>query len=160
VQTPAAQRPRRLPGQKADESFARLPDLLIIDGGKGQLGVAVEVLQEFGLFGKVPVCGLAKQQEEIFLPGQMRPILLPRRSQGLYLVQRVRDEAHRFALSHHRVRRGKIGLASQLDASPSRRRALLSRFGSLAGIREASVDELAGVRGMSRAAAEALKANL
>src|SRR5262249_50903480 len=147
---PAAQPPKRLPGQKADESFARLPDLLIIDGGKGQLGVGVEVLQEFGLYGKVPVCGLAKQQEEIFLPGQMRPILLPRRSQGLYLVQRVRDEAHRFALTHHRIRRGKIGMASQLDAipgiGPSRRRALLSRFGSLAGIREASVDELAAVR--------------
>src|SRR5579859_1921083 len=157
-------RPRRLPGQKADESFARLPDLLIIDGGKGQLGVAIEVLQEFELFGKVPVCGLAKQQEEIFLPGQSRPVLLPRRSQSLYLVQRVRDEAHRFALAHHRIRRGKIGLASQLDAipgiGPSRRRALLTRFGSLDGIREASVDELARVRGMSRAAAEALKANL
>jgi excinuclease ABC subunit C len=161
---PAVPRPRRLPGQKADESFARLPDLLIIDGGKGQLGVAVEVLQEFGLTDRVPVCGLAKQQEEIFLPGQMRPILLPRRSQGLYMVQRVRDEAHRFALTYHRARRGKIGLASQLDAipgiGPSRRRALLTRFGSLAGIREASLDELASVRGMSRAAAEALKSSL
>ncbi len=162
---PAAARPaRRLPGQKADESFARLPDLLIIDGGKGQLGVAVEVLQEFNLLGQVPVCGLAKQQEEIFLPGQPRSILLPRRSQGLYMVQRVRDEAHRFALTHHRIRRGKIGLASQLDAipgiGPTRRRALLTRFGSLDGIRDASVDELAVVRGMSRAAAEALKANL
>jgi len=159
-----AKRPRRLPGQKADESFARLPDLLIIDGGKGQLGVAVEVLQEFNLLGQVPVCGLAKQQEEIFLPGQPRSILLPRRSQGLYLVQRVRDEAHRFALTHHRIRRGKIGLASQLDAipgiGPSRRRALLTRFGSLDGIREASVDELTSVRGMTHAAAEALKANL
>jgi excinuclease ABC subunit C len=147
-----------------DESFARLPDLLIVDGGKGQLGVAVEVLQTFGLYGRVPVCGLAKQQEEIFLPGQTTPVLLPRRSQGLYLVQRVRDEAHRFALSRHRVRRGKIGLASQLDAipgiGPSRRRALLQRFGSLDGIREASVEEIASVRGMTRPAAEALKANL
>jgi excinuclease ABC subunit C len=155
---------RRAPGQKVDESFARLPDLLIVDGGKGQLGVAVEVLQTFGLYGRVPVCGLAKQQEEIFLPGQTTPVLLPRRSQGLYLVQRVRDEAHRFALSRHRVRRGKIGLASQLDAipgiGPSRRRALLQRFGSLDGIREASVEEIASVRGMTRPAAEALKANL
>jgi len=154
----------RAPGQKADESFARLPDLLIIDGGKGQLGVAVEVLKQFGLFGRVPVCGLAKQQEEIFLPGQPTPILLPRRSQALYLVQRVRDEAHRFALSRHRVRRGKIGLASQLDAipgiGPARRKALLRRFGSLDGIREATLDELSNVRGMTRAAAEALKANL
>jgi excinuclease ABC subunit C len=160
----AATRPPRAPGQKADESFARLPDLLIIDGGKGQLGVAVEVLKQFGLFGRVPVCGLAKQQEEIFLPGQPVPILLPRRSQALYLVQRVRDEAHRFALSRHRVRRGKIGLASQLDAipgiGPARRKALLRRFGSLDGIRAASLDELANVRGMTRTAAEALKANL
>ena len=154
----------RPPGHKPDESFARLPDLLIIDGGKGQLGVAVEVLKAFGLFGRVPVCGLAKQQEEIFLPGQPVPILLPRRSQALYLVQRVRDEAHRFALSRHRVRRGKLGLASQLDAipgiGPARRKALLRRFGSLDGIREAGVDELVNVRGMTRAAAEALKANL
>ncbi len=154
----------RAPGQKVDESFSRLPDLLIIDGGKGQLGVAVEVLKQFGLFGRVPVCGLAKQQEEIFLPGQPTPILLPRRSQALYLVQRVRDEAHRFALSRHRVRRGKIGLASQLDAipgiGPARRKALLRRFGSLDGIKDATVDQLANVRGMTRAAAEALKANL
>jgi excinuclease ABC subunit C len=157
-------RPARRPGQKADESFARLPDLLIVDGGKGQLGVAVEVLHEYGLLDHVPVCGLAKQQEEIFLPGLAQPILLPRRSQGLYLVQRARDEAHRFALTHHRSRRAKIGLASQLDAvpgiGPARRKALLKRFGSLAGIREASLEELASVRGMTRATAQAIKDNL
>jgi excinuclease ABC subunit C len=156
--------PRRLPGQKKDESFSRLPDLLIIDGGKGQLGVAVEVLKEFNLFERVPVCGLAKQQEEIFLPGRSESILLPRRSQGLFLVQRVRDEAHRFALTHHRTLRGKIGLASQLDAipgiGPARRKALLKRFGSLDGIREASLDELLGVRGMTREAAAAVKESL
>ncbi len=160
---PARGQPRA-PGQKADESFARLPDLLIVDGGKGQLGVAVEVLEEFGLLGQVPVCGLAKEHEELFLPGQSRSVILPRRSQGLYLVQRVRDEAHRFALSRHRVRRGKIGLASRLDAipgiGPMRRKALLRRFGSLDGIRDASLEELASVRGMSQSAAEALKANL
>jgi excinuclease ABC subunit C len=150
--------------KKADESFALLPDLLMIDGGKGQLGVAAEVLQEFGLTERVPLCSLAKQQEEIFLPGQPRSILLPRRSQGLFLVQRARDEAHRFALEHHRRRRSKIGLASQLEAiagiGPTRRKALLKRFGSLDGIREASVDELASVKGMTREAAEAVKANL
>jgi excinuclease ABC subunit C len=150
--------------KKADDSFALLPDLLIVDGGKGQLGVAVEVLESHGLLDKVPVVGLAKQQEEIFLRDQAAPVLLPRRSQGLYLVQRVRDEAHRFALSHHRQRRGKIGLASQLDAipgiGPTRRRALLKRFGSLAGIRDASLDELASVSGMTRAAAESVKASL
>jgi excinuclease ABC subunit C len=152
------------PGHKPDESFARLPDLLVIDGGKGQLGVAIEVLKEFGLFEQVPVCGLAKQMEEIFLPGQSQSILLPRRSQGLFLLQRVRDEAHRFALEHHRSRRGHLGLASQLDSipgiGPTRRKALLKRFGSLDGIREATVEELASVRGMTREAAQAVKENL
>jgi len=154
----------QVPGRKPDESFSRLPDLLMIDGGKGQLGVAIEVLQDFGLFEAVPVCSLAKQQEEIFQPGQPHSILLPRRSPGLFLVQRVRDEAHRFAIEHHRARRGKIGIASQLDAvpgiGPTRRKALLRRFGSLDGIREAGLDELVSVKGMTREAAEAVKANL
>jgi len=121
-------------------------------------------LKEYGLFERVPVCGLAKQQEEIFRPGRPESTLLPRRSQGLYLVQRVRDEAHRFALEHHRGRRNRIGLASQLDAipgiGPGRRKALLKRFGSLDGIREASVEELLSVKGMTREAAEAVKENL
>jgi excinuclease ABC subunit C len=150
--------------KKADDSFAFLPDLLIVDGGKGQLGVAVEVLKAFGLDGRVPVCGLAKQQEEIFLPERPDSLLLPRRSQGLFLVQRVRDEAHRFALTHHRNLRGKRGIASQLDSipgiGPARRKALLRRFGSLDGIRDAALDEIASVPGMSRAAAEAVKASL
>lgn len=156
--------PAKAPGRKKDESFLRLPDLLMVDGGKGQLGVAVEVLQEFGLFEAVPVCSLAKQQEEIFLPGQGHSVLLPRRSQGLYLVQRVRDEAHRFGITHHRSLRSKTGLASQLDAipgiGPARRKALLKQFGSLDGIRAASLEELLTVKGLTRAAAEALKANL
>jgi excinuclease ABC subunit C len=152
------------PGQKIDPSFSVLPDLLIIDGGKGQLGVAVEVLREFELFGQVPVCGLAKQQEEIFLPGRSDSILLPRQSQGLYLVQRVRDEAHRFAITAHRAKRAKTGIASQLDeipgVGPSRRRALLKHFGSLEGIRAASVDELATVPGVPREVAVAVKEHL
>jgi excinuclease ABC subunit C len=151
-------------GRKPDESFSRLPDLLLIDGGKGQLGVAMEVLKEFGLFEAVPVCSLAKQQEEIFLPGDSKAVLLPRRSQGLYLVQRARDEAHRFGLEHHRARRSKMGIASQLDSvpgiGPTRRKALLKRFGSLQGIRAASLDDLLTVKGMTRAAAEAVKATL
>ena len=92
------------PGKKDhDETWRLLPDLLIVDGGKGQLGVACEVLQEFGLTERVPVCGLAKQFEEIFLPGRDQSILLPRRSEGLFLLQRVRDEAHRFAITSHRA---------------------------------------------------------
>ncbi|MBL8097067.1 MAG: excinuclease ABC subunit UvrC [Anaerolineales bacterium] len=152
------------PGKKADESFARLPDLLIIDGGKGQLGVAVEVLQTLGLFEAVPVCSLAKQQEEIFQPGRPASVLLPRRSPALYLVQRVRDEAHRFGLGAHRTRRNKIGLASQLDSipgiGPTRRRALLRRFGSLEGIRAASLEDLLTVPGMTQKAASSIKDHL
>src|SRR5512143_1310418 len=150
--------------QRIDPSFSVLPDLLIIDGGKGQLGVAVEVLKGFDLFGQVPVCGLAKQQEEIFLPGRPDSILLPRQSQGLYLVQRVRDEAHRFAITAHRAKRAKTGIASQLDeipgVGPTRRRALLKHFGSLDGIRNASVDEIAEVKGVPRDVAVAVKEHL
>lgn len=152
----------KLPGKKQDASFAMLPDLLIVDGGVGQLGVAVEVLKESGLFEAVPVAGLAKQREELFLPGRSDSILLPRRSQGLFLVQRVRDEAHRFAITAHRTQRAKAGLASQLDAipgvGPARRRQLLKRFGSLDGIRAASVEELAQV--VPLAVAQAVKAAL
>ena len=124
----------------------------------------MEVLEAFGLLGRVPVCGLAKQQEEIFLPGKEESILLPRRAQGLYLLQRIRDEAHRFAITHHRNLRAKVGLASQLDSvpgiGPSRRKALLKRFGSLDGIREASIEELTSVRGITRPVAETVKGSL
>ncbi len=158
----AEQQPGR--AARTDPSFSMLPDLLIVDGGKGQLGVAVEVLKGFELFGQVPVCGLAKQQEEIFLPGQSGSIRLPRQSQGLYLVQRVRDEAHRFAITAHRAKRAKTGIASQLDeipgVGPSRRRALLKQLGSLEGIRAASVDELARVPGIPREVAIAIKEHL
>jgi excinuclease ABC subunit C len=152
------------PGKKKDESFAVLPDLLIVDGGKGQLGVAVEVLKSLDLFGQVPVCGLAKQQEEIFLPGRPDSILLPRRSQGLFLIQRIRDEAHRFAITAHRSLRGRKGIASQLDAipgvGPTRRRTLLKHFGSIDAIRAASVEALAAVPGIPRDVAVAIKEQL
>ena len=141
-----------------------MPDLLIVDGGRGQLSVAVEVLKEFDLLARVPVAGLAKQREEIFLPGQTRPVLLPRRSQGLFLVQRVRDEAHRFAITHHRARRRKAGVASQLDSipgvGPARRKALLKAFGSLGAIHAASVEQLAAVPGIPRTVAQAVKEHL
>jgi len=105
-------------GAKPDPSFAKLPDLLIVDGGKGQLGRAVNVLEQFDLRDKVPLVGLAKQQEELFQPGRRDSIILPRHSQGLYLLQRIRDEAHRFAITAHRKARGKGGVASRLDAIP------------------------------------------
>lgn len=152
------------PGQKLDESFSFLPDLIIIDGGKGQLGRAVSVLEEAGLFGKIPVVGLAKREEEIFFPNRSNSLLLPRHSQGLYLVQRIRDEAHRFGITAHRKRRSKIGLASQLDTipgiGPTRRKSLLKHFGSVDKIREASLEELTDAPGMNKAAAESIKAHL
>ena len=151
-------------GSRDIKGWAKLPDLLIVDGGKGQLGVAVEVLKEFDLLDKVPVAGLAKQREEIFLPRRTKSILLPRRSQGLFLVQRVRDEAHRFAITHHRTRRRKAGVASQLDSipgvGPARRKALLKAFGSLDAIRAASVEQLAAVPGVPRTVALAIKEHL
>lgn len=153
-----------LPGKKKDESFSVLPDLLIVDGGKGQLGVAVDVLKAFDLFGLIPVCGLAKQQEEIFLPGRPTSILLPRRSQSLFLLQRIRDEAHRFAITAHRSMRARKGIASQLDAipgvGPTRRKVLLKHFGSIDAIRAASAEDLAAVPGIPREVAVAIKANL
>jgi excinuclease ABC subunit C len=155
---------RNTPGTKVDESFARLPDLLIVDGGKGQLGRAVAVLERFDLIGRVPVAGLAKQQEELFRPGYENSLLLPRNSQALYMLQRIRDEAHRFAITAHRNRRSKLGLASQLDAipgiGPAKRKRLLTHFGSLEAIKEASVEDLVAVRGITHADAEMLKNNL
>jgi len=148
-----------------DETWRVLPDLLLIDGGKGQLGVACEVLAEFGLAERVPVAGLAKQFEEIFLPDRLKSVILPRRSEGLFLLQRVRDEAHRFAITSHRARRSKTGLASQLEqvpgVGPARRKALLKAFGKdIEAIRTASVDELVRVPGITRDIAENIKATL
>ncbi len=152
------------PGSKKDASFSFLPDLIIIDGGKGQLGRVVKVLEQFELLDKVPVVGLAKQEEEIFFPHNSKPLLLPRHSQGLYLVQRIRDEAHRYGITAHRARRSKQGLASQLDSipgiGPARRKALLKHFGSMDKIKEASVTDLAAVKGMNETAAESIKAHL
>ena len=154
---------QRAPGSK-ESSWSLLPDLLVVDGGKGQLKVAVEVLDEFGLRDQVPAVGLAKQEEEIFVPDRSESIRLPRTSEGLYLMQRIRDEAHRFAITYHRKLRGKQTVISQLDGvpgiGPRRRSALLKHFGSIEAIRAASVEELAAVPGMSRKAAEQLKGSL
>ena len=160
----SAQETAETPGKKPDRSFASLPDLLIVDGGKGQLSRAVQVLDNFNLMERVPVAGLAKREEEIFLPGRARSVLLPRKSEGLYLVQRVRDEAHRFAITAHRKRRTKLGLASQLDAipgiGPARRKALLVHFGSIDAIRKASIEELSAAPKMNDNLAEVVKAHL
>ena len=160
----SAKETQDVPGKKPDPAFALLPDLLLVDGGKGQLSRAVEVLDRFGLSDQVPVASLAKQHEEIFLPGRPYPVMLPRHSQGLYMVQRVRDEAHRFAITSHRNRRDKAGVASRLDSipgvGPTRRKLLLNHFGSLKNIEAASIEELQAVPGIPRAVAEAIKAHL
>ena len=156
------------PGQigqaRKETAWALLPDLLIVDGGKGQLGTAVDVLRAFGLEKEVPLAGLAKQEEELFVPGQIQSIRLPRRSEALYLVQRVRDEAHRFANEGHRQQRSKVGVASILDSvpgiGPKRRKMLLSHFGSLDDLRRATLEEIASVPGIPLDVAEAVKANL
>jgi excinuclease ABC subunit C len=144
---------------KAANRWAMRPDLVIVDGGLGQLNVALETLRGQGV-GDIPVVGLAKQHEEIYIPGRDAPLTLPPASQGLYLLQRIRDEAHRFAVEYHRKLRDAQSTRSLLDEipgiGPKRRKALLERFGSLDGIRQATVEELAAVEGMTRAAAEQL----
>ncbi|OGO06083.1 MAG: excinuclease ABC subunit C [Chloroflexi bacterium RBG_13_56_8] len=155
-------------GQEADAArgpdgkenrWAIMPDLVLVDGGKGQVSAALAAMQEEGV-GDIPVAGLAKQNEELYVPGRSQPIILPRDSEGLYLLQRIRDEAHRFAITYHRQLREKRTKSSLLDQipgiGPRRRKALLERFGSLAAIRQASVEELATVPGMNRRAAEQL----
>ncbi|TAK67142.1 MAG: excinuclease ABC subunit UvrC [Dehalococcoidia bacterium] len=148
---------------KRDESFAALPDLVIIDGGKGQLAAAADVMREMGAK-DVPVVGLAKQHEEIFVQDVTDPVVLPRHSQALYLVQRLRDEAHRFAITYHRGVRAKAGMQSALDSipgvGPKRKKALIRKFGSLRGVREASADEIAATVGFTRRLADTVKAAL
>ena len=140
-----------------------LPDLVVIDGGRGHLNAATEVMRELGVH-VIPICALAKQQEEVFLPHVEESVLPPKDSQGLYLMQRIRDEAHRFAITYHRTVRSKAAIASVLDEvsgiGPKRKKALLQRFGSTAGIKSADVDDIAAVPGMTRALAEKMKAAL
>ena len=144
----------------AQDGWAAIPDLVLIDGGKGQLSAALEVMLELGL-DDIPLASLAKENEWLFVPHTPEPIILPRDSQALYLVQRIRDEAHRFAITYHRNLRSKGSLGSPLDLisgiGPKRKRMLMRRFGSLKGIKEAAVDEIAAVPGMTRSLAIRLK---
>jgi len=151
-------------GKKPDLAFSILPDLLLVDGGKGQLSRAIKVLEDYNLLGRVPVAGLAKQEEELFVPGQHNSIYLERHSQGLFLIQRIRDEAHRFAITAHRKRRRKQGLASRLDVIPGigpiRRRTLLIKFGSIEGIKRASPEDIAEIKGITLEMAQSIKVQL
>jgi len=160
----ASQNKELEPGGKEDLSFSILPDVLMVDGGKGQLSRAVQVLDQYGLTGRFTVVGLAKQEEELFFPDRSKPLILPRQSQGLYLIQRIRDEAHRFAITAHRKKRTRLGLASALDSipgiGPARRKALLKQFGSVDMIKAASPEELTVVPGITRSLAESIQAHL
>ena len=152
------------PAELGDPSpWDEVPDLVIIDGGKGQLGAALDVMRDLGLR-DVPVCGLAKQQEEIFVADVSESIMLPRTSEALYLVQRIRDEAHRFAITYHRKVRGKASTQSVLDTipgiGPKRKRALMRKFGSVKNLREASVSDIAATVGFTERLAETVKRSL
>jgi len=141
----------------------RLPDLVVIDGGKGQLSAAKEVLDDLGLH-DLAVVGLAKEREEIFLPERDEPVLLPATSPALYLMQRLRDEAHRFAITYHRSLRAKAATRSAFDdlpgVGPKRRAALLRVFGSAKRVREAPLEQIAAVPGIGAALAAKIKAGL
>jgi excinuclease ABC subunit C len=148
--------------RRRDEQLP-LPDLMVIDGGKGQLSAAVEAAAQLGM-GELPIVSLAKRDEEVFLPGQAESLRLPRRSPSLRLLQRARDEAHRFGLAYNRKRRNQRTITSELlsipGIGPTKRRRLLERFGSLAGVRSASVSELASVPGFSTRLAERILGQL
>mgnify|MGYP000093496010 FL=1 len=126
--------------------FSYPPQLLVVDGGKGQLGVAVRVLESMGLEEEIPVVALAKQFEEVFIPGRSQPIELPRGSEALYLLQRIRDESHRFAIAYHRKLRDKRMTRSVLDEIPGlgdmRKKRLIKEFGGVRKVQQASLDDL------------------
>jgi excinuclease ABC subunit C len=140
--------------------FAYPPNLLVVDGGAPQVAAASRSLDELGIV-DVAVCGLAKRMEEVWLPNDTDPVILPRTSEALYLLQRVRDEAHRFAITYHRQKRSTSMLVSMLDDVPglgdTRRKALMKRFGSLKRLRAATVEELMEVPGIGRRTAEAVQ---
>src|ERR1700676_3732614 len=166
---------RRLRRAKAENEY---PDLWVIDGGKGQLNVAIQVLKEFDLSEQIEVISLAKQhvlndprdravtksEERVFLPNRKDPIVLPRNSSALFVLVRIRDEAHRFAITYNRELRRRARLRSVLDdiegVGPVRRRAMLRHFGSLRRIREATTDEIAGVKGLNRDLAAEIRRHL
>src|SRR5262245_7785328 len=142
--------------------FAYPPALVVVDGGRGQLGVASQVLERAGLH--IPAIGLAKRLEEVYFPDRPDPLIIPRGSEALFVLQHIRDEAHRFAITYHREKRGKRALASPLDdvagVGPSRKKALMKRFGSMARIARASVDEIASTPGVGPDLARAIHERL
>ncbi len=155
---------RRFKRVKAEDasSWAVIPDLVLIDGGRGHLTSAQEVIRELEV-ASVSLASIAKENEDIFLPDAAEPLRLPRDSQALYLLQRIRDEAHRFALSYHLHVRKKAALKSEWSVpgiGPKRKRALLKKFGSVRAVKEASIEELMEVHGMTKQLAERVKAGV
>jgi len=151
---------RRKPAGERPGKFAYPPQLLLVDGGKGQLGVAVRVLEDLGLAEEIPAASLAKRFEEVFVPGQADAIRVPRGSEALYLLQRIRDEAHRFAIEYHRQLRGKRMTRSALDdvpgLGPARRKRLVNELGGVRAVQRASLDELVALRWLPDAVAKAV----
>ncbi|MDO8750414.1 MAG: excinuclease ABC subunit UvrC [Dehalococcoidia bacterium] len=162
-QEPVLSLPKEGEGSPAakEQAWGIVPDLVLIDGGKGHLTAALQVFLELGLVDTVPLASLAKEREELFVPHNPEPVMLPRGSQGLFLMQRIRDEAHRFAITYHRQRRSKGAIQSVIDSvpgiGPKRRRLLIQRFGSVAGIKAASMEEVASVPGMTMKLAQKVK---
>ena len=152
---PVGERPRK---------FAYPPNLLVVDGGKGQLSVAVKVVDELGLADEIAVAALAKRFEEVFVPGQADPVRIPRQSEALYLLQRLRDEAHRFAIAYHRQLRGKRMTASSLDGipglGPTRKKRLVKELGGVGAVKAASVDDLTSLTWLPDPVAHAIYARL
>src|SRR5438876_10101627 len=151
---------RRFQRSASDGEGWPVPDLVMLDGGKGQLAAGQAALSDAGLL-QIPIAALAKEREELFVPGRPDPIVLPPRSQGLFLVQRIRDEAHRFAVTYHQQLRGKRAMKSVLDeiqgVGPAKKRALVRKFGSVKAMQGGSEADLAGVAGVGPALAERIK---
>jgi excinuclease ABC subunit C len=150
-------------GQKVPK-FAYPPQLLLVDGGKGQLNVAVRVVEELGLEDEIPVAALAKQFEEVYVPGRADPIRIARQSEALYLLQRIRDEAHRFAITYHRQLRGKRMTKSVLDdiagLGPSRKKRLVKELGGINAVKTASIGDLKALSWLPDAVADAVYAKI
>ncbi len=140
-----------------------MPDLILIDGGRGHLNAILRVMADLGI-SSIPIAGIAKENEEIFIPESTKAIILPRNSHALYLLQRIRDEAHRFAISYHTKIHKKATLSARIDdipgIGPKRKRALIKRFGSIKGVKEATLEEISAVSGMNLSLAEQVKVNL
>jgi excinuclease ABC subunit C len=151
-------------GERGDRpgKFAYPPQLLVVDGGKGQLGVAERVVASLGLADEIPVAGLAKRFEEVYVPGRSDPVEIPRGSEALFMLQRIRDEAHRFANTYHRERRSKRMTASALDGIPglgeARRKKLLKELGGVNAVKRASLEELQSLSFLPDAVAQAIYA--